>query len=116
PSRRGQEGQQLGGERSRVGAAPAADPGAVLVRDERGQLHAVVVRRDGGEATAADRRHAGALGLDAAPRLGIVRARDELLLAGAYLQRERPLARLRQQLVRLEAAADLGGEPEPVEP
>ena len=48
-----------------------------------------------------------ALGLDAAPRLGVVGGGDEMLLARAHLKRERALRRLRQELVRVEAVADL---------
>ena len=48
-----------------------------------------------------------ALRLDARPRLGIVRGRDELLVARPHLQRERALARLGQHRLRLEAVADL---------
>src|SRR5207249_10295587 len=40
---------------------------------------------------------------------------DRLLVARAHLQRERPLPRFRQELVRLEPPADLAAEPEPVE-
>ena len=45
----------------------------------------------------------------------VVRARDELLLAGPDLERERSLTRLRKQLVRIEPVTDLTPEPEPVE-
>jgi hypothetical protein len=41
----------------------------------------------------------------------IVRPLDELLLTGTDLQRERALSRLRQQLVRMEAQADLRSSP-----
>ena len=57
-----------------------------------------------------------ALGRDPPLRLRVVRGRDELLLADADLQRERALARLGKQLLRVEAMADLRAEPEPVEP
>ena len=57
-----------------------------------------MVRRDRCQAAAADRGDASALGFDAAPRLGVVGRRDELLLAGANLHRERTLPRLGQQL------------------
>ena len=70
---------------------------------------AVVVRGDRREAAAADRGHDRPLGLDTAPRLRVVGRADEMLLARAHLQRERALRRLRQQLVRLEAMADLAG-------
>src|SRR5204863_9669569 len=60
-------------------------------------------------------RDALPLRLDAPSRLLVVGRGDELLLAGADLKRERPLTRLGQQLVGLEAAADLARQPEAVE-
>ena len=53
----------------RVCARAPLDPGAVLVGDERGQRRAVVMRRHGSEAAAADERNAAALGFDAPARL-----------------------------------------------
>ena len=95
----------------RIDARAPLDPGAVLVGDERGQRRAVVVRGDRGEAAAADERDAAALGLDAPARLGVVGRRDESLLAGAHLERERALARLGKQLRRVEAMPDLAPRP-----
>ena len=74
-----------------------------------------MVCRDGCEAAALDGGDDRALRLDAAARLRVVGVRDELLLAGTDLQRERALRRLRQHHVRLEPQADLVGEPETVE-
>ena len=68
-----------------------------------------------GQAAGADPEDAGALGLDAPARLGVVQRRDELLLSGPHLQRDRALPRLGNELLRLEPAADHLGEPEPVE-
>src|SRR5439155_12845596 len=56
------------------------------------------------------------LGLDAPAGLGMVGARNKLLFPHAYLKRKRPLAGLRQQVIRLEATADLGGQAETIEP
>ena len=67
------------------------------------------------EATAAHRRDALPLRLDATPRLGVVQRLHQLLLSDAHLQRERALACLGQQLLGSEAPADLVAEPEPVE-
>ena len=68
------------------------------------------------EAAASDERDTTPLRLDPAARLFVVRARDELLLAGPNLERERSLTRLRKQLVRIEPVTDLTPEPESVEP
>ena len=75
-----------------------------------------MVRRHRGQATTADRCDTGALGLDPPPRLRIVGAHDERLLAGAHLQRQRALSRLGQKLVGREAVGDLARQPEPLEP
>src|SRR5213078_1956771 len=91
------------------------DPAAVLRGDERRQLLAVVVRGHRRETATADGEDAGALRLDAAAGLGVVGSRNELLLAGTDLQRERALARLGQQLGGIEPQADLSPEPQPVE-
>ena len=75
-----------------------------------------MVRRDRRETPAADH---GDARRSASTRRRVSASsarRDELLLARPHLQRERALARLGQQLGRLEAAADLAGEPEPIEP
>ena len=74
-----------------------------------------MVSGDRREAAAADCPDAGALRLHPSMRLGIVGFRHELLLACAHLERERSLAGLRKQLLRLESVADLLREPEPVE-
>src|SRR6266576_6936108 len=74
------------------------------------------MRRDRSQAAAAGRRHDRAFRLHALARLGIVRGRNELLVAGAHLQRERALARLGQHRLGLEPMPDLAAEPEPVEP
>src|SRR2546430_1238511 len=68
-----------------------------------------------GRPPAADREDRRALGLDAAARLGVVDAGNQLLLACAHLQRERALAGLWQELIRLEAVADLGVQTKAVE-
>src|SRR5213076_390042 len=70
--------------------------------------------RDGCQAATTDREDTCALGLDAAARLGVVDASNQVLLACAHLQRERALAGLRQELLRLKAVADLGVQAEPV--
>jgi hypothetical protein len=75
-----------------------------------------VVSGDGGDTAAADPGDAGSLGLDAAARLRVVDARNEPLVTRAHLKSHGALARLRNELVRVEAVADLGVEPEPVEP
>ena len=72
--------------------------------------------RDRGETAAAHGGHDGALRLDALPRLGIVRRRDEVLVVRPHLESERALPRLGEHRLRLEAVADLVAEPEPVEP
>jgi hypothetical protein len=46
----------------------------------------------------------------------MIGGRSELFLSGPHLQRQRPLRRLRQQLLRIEAMPDLVSEPEPLEP
>src|SRR5207244_361904 len=106
--------QELRRHRCGIVAAAPLDPGAVLVRDQRGQTVAVVVRRDGLEAAAADHGHTGALRFDARAGLLVSGALDELLLPGADLERDRPLTRLGKQLVGIEAVPDLGAEAEPV--
>ena len=65
---------------------------------------AVVVRGDGREAAGTDQRHARTLGLDPPPGLGRVAVRDERLLPGPHLERERALSRLRQHQARRGAA------------
>src|SRR5688572_15381316 len=60
--------------------------------------------------------HTSALGLDAPSRLGVVGARDTLLLAFPHLQSNCPLTGLREQLLRIETAPDLRAEAESVEP
>src|SRR5205085_7116713 len=75
----------------------------------------VVMRGDRSEAATAHRGHARTLGLDPPPRLLVVRRRDQLLLAGPDLKRERSLTGLGQDLGRLEAVADLGRQPESLE-
>ena len=86
--------------RSRVVAAPALDPLAVLSRDQRVQRRAVVVRGNRRETTGPDRRDAPALRLDARACRCVVGLRDELLLARAHLERKRALRSLRQHHVR----------------
>ena len=108
--------EQLAGDGLRVAADTALEPGAVLVGDERRQRHAVVMSRHRREAPAADQRDTAALGLDAAPGLGVVGCAHELLLSRPNLERERTLTGLRQQLVGLEAPSDLLLETKPVEP
>src|SRR6266516_4868117 len=107
--------EELPGQLGRIVAASPLEPRAVLCSNERGQLLAVVVRRDGCQAATADREDTYALGLDAAARLKVVDASNQLLLACTHLQRERALAGLRQELLRLKAVADLGVQAEPVE-
>jgi hypothetical protein len=72
--------------------------------------------RDGREAATSDRSDAGALELDSARRLHVVRSGHELLLAEPNLERQRALPRLRKDLVRLESVPDLVRKAEPVEP
>src|SRR5205823_12065946 len=85
------EAGELCGEGLRVVAAQPLDPLAVLVGDERRQRLAVVVGGYRREAPAADSRHDGPLGLHPAPRLSIVRARDELFVTAPHLERKRAL-------------------------
>src|SRR5438477_10945585 len=85
-SRTRYEREQLAAERDGIVAGAALDPRAVLVCDERGERLTVVVRGDGSEAAAADRRNARALRLDAPARLRIVGRGDEMLHAGPHLQ------------------------------
>src|SRR3990170_1883908 len=113
--RRGGGGGDLVGHRERVGAAATLDPAPVLGGDQGRQRLAVMVRGDGCEAAAAYPRDAGSLRLDPATCLRIVHAGGERLLACADLKGERALPRLRNELSGVEAVADLGGEPEPVE-
>src|SRR5581483_4108675 len=112
----GAEREELGTERHGVVARTPLDPRAAFVGDEAGERDPVVERRDRRKAAAADGRDAGALGLDAAARLGVVGSGDEILFAGPHLQRERALRRLRQEVLRIEPMPDLAREPEPVEP
>ena len=60
--------------------------------------------------------HAYPLGVNPTPRLGIVHGGGDHLLAFADLERERPLAGLGEHFRRLETVADLGFQPEAVEP
>src|SRR3954452_8978664 len=107
---------QLRPERRGVVARVPLDPRSILRRDEARQRRSVVMCRDRSEAAAADGRHDCTLRFDALASLGVVRGRDELLVAGAHLQRERALARLRQHRLWLEPMPDLAAEPEAVEP
>ena len=75
----------------------------------------VVVRGNGRETAAADSCHACTLRSHPAPRLGVVRRGDELLLAFANLERERALAGFGEHFRRLETVADLDLETQPVE-
>src|SRR5439155_21201308 len=67
------------------------------------------------QAAAADRRDALPLRLGPAPSLGVVERLHQFLVPEAHLERERPLPRLGEQLLRLEPFADLGAEAEPIE-
>src|SRR5581483_3009167 len=107
--------RQLGAERRRIVPRQTHDPRAVISRDEARQRRAVVMRRDGRETAAADGRDDRPLRLDPLPRLLVIGGRDEMRLAGAHLQREGALPRLRKKLLRLEPVADLAREAEPVE-
>ena len=109
------QGQELAAQGFGVLTGAAFEPGAVLVGDECGQRFPVVVRRNRRETAAADCRDARTLRLDTPPRLGVIGRADEMLLACAHLQRDRPLRGLRQEHVRIEPPADLAREPEPVE-
>src|ERR1700747_2537746 len=82
-----------------VVADDAPGPRAVLGSDEADEHLAVVVGRDGGEATPTDHGDDGALGLDASARLLVVGRRDEVLLARADLQRNRSLGSLAPDLL-----------------
>jgi hypothetical protein len=115
PSSGGGECDELACESDRIVVAPALDPAAVVVRDERLQHVTVVIRRDGCKTAPADGRNARPLGVHPAPCLGIVYGNDDLRLPFPDLERERPLARLRKHFRRLETVADLGPEPETVE-
>src|SRR5205085_7446609 len=84
--------------------------------DQRLEAHTVVMRRDGGEAARSDRGDAGPLGLDPPSRLAVVTGGDELLLAGAHLQRKCSLRRLRQHRLERQPESDLAVETETVEP
>src|SRR6476620_5119728 len=108
--------RQLLSERGRIGAGAPLYPRSVRRRDEARQRRSGVMRRDRSEAAAADRRHERTFRLHAPACLGIVRGRDELLVAGAHLQRERALTRLGQHRLGLEPMPDLTVEPESVEP
>src|ERR1051326_5377826 len=103
-------------EIERIVTGSALEPGAVLVGDQRTELPTVVVRRDGGQAAAADRRDARALRFDAAARLGVVGVLDERFVSRAPLPSERAPPRLGQQHLRRKAIADLAPQPEPLEP
>src|SRR5262249_28416666 len=96
-------------------ATSPLEPRAVLRGDESRQHGAVVERGDGRETSAPDRGDARALRLDPAPRLRIVRAGGQLLLAGTNLQRERALAGLGHELAGVEAPPDRRRGPQPVE-
>src|SRR5262249_60111367 len=72
-------------------------------------------RREGRGAAGAGGRAAGAPRLDGPTCLGVVRMRDERLVAAAALEREGALRRLRQDDGGREPQADLALEPEPVE-
>src|SRR4051812_29003279 len=74
-----------------------------------------MVRGDRRETSATDCSDCGALRLDTAARLVVVGGSDEMLFAGANLECERPLRRLGQHLIRLEAVSDLAGETKPIE-
>src|SRR5207253_2709424 len=92
------------GDRGRTPAHPTGElVRAVRARDD----HAVVV---------ANIDRVVREGLDLDQRLGVVRSPDEMLVSHAYLERERTLSRLGNDLVGLEPPADLAGEAEPVEP
>jgi hypothetical protein len=73
-----------------------------------------VVGRDRSKAARADRADAGTLRLYACASLLVVGAHHDLLLAGAYLNREGPLAGLGKQLLGIEAIAHLAGKAQPV--
>ena len=92
---RGELASERRRDRRRCGARATTPSSAAISAVER---RAVVVRGDGREAAAADRRDDRALGLDAAPRLLVVGRGDEMLLACAHLERERALRGFRQQL------------------
>src|SRR5262249_1018697 len=102
-------------ERDRIVAGAPLYPAAVVVRDQRGQRHAVVMRGHGCETTAAYGCDASSLRLDSPTRLWIVAAGGQLFLSRADLDREPALACLGEHLGRIEPAADRGGEAEPVE-
>ena len=107
---------QLGGQRGRIVAAAPLDPAP-----SSAATSAVSVEPSWYAATGARQpppianTHARSASTRRA-RLRVVDRRDELLLADTHLQRQRALARLGQQLLRLEALPDLVPEPEPVEP
>jgi hypothetical protein len=86
--------EKLPGQLGRIVTASPLEPRAVFRGNESGQLLAVVVRGDRRQATAADRKDTGALGLDAAPRLRVIGGTDQPRLARPDLQRERALAGL----------------------
>src|SRR5207237_7170957 len=114
-----QVGRELGQrprQHARRVATSALGPRAILGGDEGRESLAVVVGGDRRQAAAPDCKDARPLGLDAPAGLGMVGARNKLLFPHAYLKRKRPLAGLRQQVIRLEATADLGGQAETVEP
>src|SRR5207344_256190 len=100
----------------RIRTGSRLEPGAVLGRDEPRERRAIMMRRDRSEAPAADDRDDRPLGLHLLARCGIVRSRDEMLLTRPYLQRQRTLPRLGEQLLDLEAITDLRGKAEPVQP
>ena len=99
--------EKLPGKLGRIVTASPLEPRAVFRGNEGGQPLAVVVRRDRCQATAADREDTRALGLDATTRLEVVGLANERFVSHADLQRQRALAGLGQELVRLEA--DPGG-------
>src|SRR5215208_4343555 len=112
----GGERRQLTSERLRVFVRRAPNPRSVLGSYEPRKRDAVVERSNGSETSAADDCDAPSLRLDATPRLAVIRRRDEMLVAKTNLGRQSALPRLGQQLVRLEASVDLGGETESLQP
>src|SRR3954468_15184000 len=88
--------RELEPERVRVDTGAALDPRAVLGRDERRQRRAVVMRGHRRKTASFDGCNDGTFRLDATARLRVVGTRDELLLAGTHLERERALRRLRE--------------------
>src|SRR2546426_3255566 len=109
------EGRQCRRDFTWVLAAAPLDPAAVLRCHERGEPFAVVVGGDRGETTATDHRDARPLGLDAAPRVSVIRRCDEILLAGSHLERKSALTRFRHHHAGVEAKTDLACETETVE-